>query len=219
MGGSEGASSRARLVSRGSGADIKRADCRKRTSALQARTRFEPISSRTGASPSFLRRLAAPACFELSFGSPFSRRNGRSSALIGAAIQRWLEHNMNKRCLSRRFLDAPDALNPSQVGANQPHTPTRAAFKLEWRPIMRDARRRRESREHNAFRLRHNRDRERSDAIQGNVVRPATPGSPRRFAPRDDGSDRTREPSRPLATPRAELSPVGKCRLAGGVQD
>ena len=35
---------------------------------------------------------------------------------------------------------------------------------------------------HGAFRRLHNRHRERSDAIQGNVGRPTTPGSPRRFA-------------------------------------
>jgi G3E family GTPase len=34
----------------------------------------------------------------------------------------------------------------------------------------------------------HNRHCERSEAIQGNVARPETPGSPRRFAPRDDDS-------------------------------
>ena len=38
----------------------------------------------------------------------------------------------------------------------------------------------------------HHRHCERSEAIQGNVGRPATPGSPRRFAPRDDDSIRTR---------------------------
>jgi hydroxymethylpyrimidine/phosphomethylpyrimidine kinase len=49
-----------------------------------------------------------------------------------------------------------------------------------------------EALEHGAFRRRHNRHRERSDAIQGNVGRPTTPGSPRHFAPRDDDSALTR---------------------------
>jgi hypothetical protein len=40
-----------------------------------------------------------------------------------------------------------------------------------------------------AFGLNRNRHCERSEAIQGNVARPATPGSPRRFAPRDDDSN------------------------------
>jgi hypothetical protein len=89
MGGSEGASSRPRLMSRGS-PDIKRADCRKITSALQARTRFEPISSRTGASPSFLPRLQMPACFEPILRFPFFEGERPFVGAHGrAAIERW----------------------------------------------------------------------------------------------------------------------------------
>jgi hypothetical protein len=48
------------------------------------RTRFEPISSRTGASPSFLRRLQRQPVSSLSFAPLFSTWHGLSSALIGA---------------------------------------------------------------------------------------------------------------------------------------
>jgi poly(hydroxyalkanoate) depolymerase family esterase len=76
--------------------------------------------------------------------------------------------------------------------------------------------------EHGAFRRRHNRHRERppdqvldqvrGDAIQGNVGRPTTPGSPRRFAPRDDDSVRTRHA---LNSSLAEASAFARKALSG----
>jgi hypothetical protein len=88
MGGSEGASS----------APAHEAGGRSQTEARRlqegnvrslGQTRFEPISTRTGASPSFLRRLQRQSVSSLSFGSPFSRRNGRFvGAHRRAAIQR-----------------------------------------------------------------------------------------------------------------------------------
>jgi hypothetical protein len=49
------------------------------------RTRFEPISSRTGASPSFLRHLATPACFEPILRFPFFEAERPS---VGAHLTR-----------------------------------------------------------------------------------------------------------------------------------
>ena len=53
------------------GARQKRADLQENNVRSLARTRFEPISQRTGASPSFLRRLQRQPVSSLSFGSPF----------------------------------------------------------------------------------------------------------------------------------------------------
>ena len=60
------------------------------------RTRFEPISSRTGASPSFLRRLQRQPVSSYPFGSPFfEAERPFVGAHRRAAIQRRGEHNTN----------------------------------------------------------------------------------------------------------------------------
>jgi hypothetical protein len=72
---------------------------------LLGRTRFEPISTRTGASPSPPRRLATPTCFEPILRLPFFRgRTAVASALIShPAIQRCGEHNTNTGPLSSQL--------------------------------------------------------------------------------------------------------------------
>jgi hypothetical protein len=120
MGGSEGASS----------APAHEAGGRSQTEARRlqegnvrslGQTRFEPISTRTGASPSFLRRLQRQSVSSLSFGSPFSRRNGRFvGAHRRAAIQRSSEHNTNIGLLSRQFA-SPSHVRPYLGAALSPH--------------------------------------------------------------------------------------------------